>query len=511
MIDEVPETQTGRGRLWLRRGILIELIGALALLFASRYAETGWTRAFWPPLPLASVGAPAWLPAALVAVGLAAMVLGYAMSLRAIGRLEPDEQPELQSIMLLVLLLALPLLLLNTIPSDDLYRYAFAGRIEAVYHANPYVDPPDRFGSDPFLPFFNGDRGPPLVDGPAWQFLSSMLVAYAGPDAPPTFFVLIYKFLGLLALLSGMALIWTILARLAPDDCARGAWLYAANPLSLLALVGSGQNDGLLVVLILLAVLVQLRGRTALAFFVFGLAALVKWVALLLLPAYLVWGYGGRGVRWRVTREFLAGAILIFAVAAGLYGRHLAGGGTLVDLTRDAFPARLSHSLASWTVLRLTHGATGVTPGQPTADSVLVPGSPERRVAWGFGLLFAAWAIFLLRRVYDLRELLPAWGWTLFAYVCLSSAWFEPWYVLWVVALAALAPRTLLARSTLFLSVTALMMIPGPLWVARFGHEPVDLPLYVLLPPLAYAALGYVRRRRLAVPAAPFVPAPLRK
>ena len=510
MIDEVPETQTGRGRLWLRRGVLIELIGGVALLFASRYVETGWIRALWSPLPLSLVGASASLPAVLVAVGLAAMVLGYAMSLRAIGRLEPDDQPGLQSIMLLVLLLALPLLLLNTIPSDAPYRYAFAGRIEAVDHANPYVDPPDRFGADPFFSFLSGDRSPP-VDGPAWQFLSSMLVTAAGPDVPPVVFVLIYKFLGLLALLSGMALIWAILARLVPDDCARGAWFYAANPLSLLALAGSGQNDGVLVVLILLAVLVQLRGRTALAFFVFGLAALVKWVALLLLPAYLVWGYGGRGLRWRVTREFLAGAILIVAAAAGLYGRHLAAGGTLADFTSGAFPARLSHSLASWTVLRLAHGATGVTPEPPTAGSVLVPNSPERRVAWGFGLLFAAWAIVLMRRVYDLRELLPAWGWTLFAYVCLASAWFEPWYVLWVVALAALAPRTLLARSTLFLSVTALLMIPGPIWVARFGHEPVDLPLYVLLPPLAYAALGYVRRRRMAVPAAPFVPAPLRK
>jgi hypothetical protein len=181
--------------------------------------------------------------------------------------------------------------------------------------------------------------------------------------------------------------------------------------------------------------------------------------------------------------------------------------------------ARLHHSLASWTVLHLAHttgkisgdaAATGPAP-QPAGDPALGLTPRERRVVWGFGLLFAAWALLLLRRVYDLRELLPAWGWTLFAYLCLASAAFEPWYVLWVVALAALAPRTLLARSTLFLSVTVLLIIAGPVWVARFGHEPVDLPLYVLLPPLAYAALGYIRRRRVAVPAAQFVPAQLRK
>ena len=51
-----------------------------------------------------------------------------------------------------------------------------------------------------------------------------------------------------------------------------------------------------------------------------------------------------------------------------------------------------------------------------------------------------------------------AWGWVLLWYSLVASGWFWPWYVTWVVALAALLPWGRLSVATLLLAGGALTL-----------------------------------------------------
>ncbi len=500
-------------RTALRRGVLIELVGACLVLLASIFTTIGWVPAFgqaaMPPWP----DVLGLVPFFVLVGGLAAMVGGYGISLRALGRAEPSQHPGLAITLLATLLLAAPLLLLATIPSSDLYTYVMYGRIEAIHGGNPYTTPPIRFGWDPFVQLL-GDRTLVSAYGPAWQAVARLIAAGAGEGASPAVFVLVYKLLGLAMLLVGSALIWAILGRLAPTEQARGTWFYAANPLCLLELAGAGHNDGFMVVLVLLAALAQVRGRTILTVICLGLAVLTKWVALLLVPAYLMWLFAGRGLRWRAVRDLLAGTVLLLVIGAGLYGKNWVGLRTLEAVTRNLPATQLHNSLAAWTADQLDPARQVRRPArsEPWARNLLSDGeerprqrplppprvlSPiERAIKWAFSLVFAAWALVLLPRAYGIRELLAVWGWTLFAYICLASVWFWPWYVIWVLALAALAPGTSLARAAMVLSTTALLITVARAVQPSFGYEPGSIPLFVFLPPLGYAALMYLLRRQ---------------
>lgn len=110
-----------------------------------------------------------------------------------------------------------------------------------------------------------------------------------------------------------------------------------------------------------------------------------------------------------------------------------------------------------------------------------------------------------------MRTLLTAWGWTLFAYVCLASVWFWPWYGIWVLALAALAPGTSLVRAAVLLSATAMLITIGRAAYFAVGTSSEWFLLPTFLPPLAYATLSYLRRRRLLAPLVPRAPAGMRR
>lgn len=502
-------------------GVLIELVGACLLLFTSRYASLDWIPALGNGVGSEPGLGSSWLPFTLLVAALLTMLVGYLIGLRARNWTGSSPAPGLAPILLAAAIVAFPLLLLITMPYSDIYSYAIYGRIEAIYGANPYTDPPADFIHDPLLPLL-GDQSVVSVYGPVWQAVARLLALAAGPAASPALHVLLYKLLGLATLLLGAALIWTILGRLAPTEQGRATWFYAANPLCLLELVGSGHNDGFMIALLLLGLLAQLRGRTTLALICFGLAVFTKWVVLLLVPAYLVWAWRAPGLRLRAARDLLASTAIVLALVAVLYGSNWAGWRTLQAVTGGAAATTLRYSLAAWTASTLAPDPEARNPGRVDAESgfrrprapakALFLTSVERRAKWSFVLLFAAWALALLPSVRRMRDLPRVWGWTLFAYVCLASTWFWPWYVVWVLALAALGLGTPLARSAFVLSVTALGLTVARAAEAQLGYTLPALPLYVFLPPLLYAALEFGRaRRRLAAPPAALGPVLWRK
>ena len=393
-------------------------------------------------------------------------------------------------------LLGLTLVLLPSLPSDDVFSYILYGRISAIHHANPLIAAPSSFPNDPFLSlvFWRGVRS---VYGPLWLLLSTGLThlaeALGGSLAA---YVLLFKLTGLLAHLANAALIWAILGLLAPRRRLLGTLLYAWNPLCLLEFCASAHNDAVMLTFALLGVYCLVRSREVLApkgaaegpeagshlpprslptqarqtywevtaLVAFALSISTKYVLLALLPFYFALvlrqalarhdapARFARAIGWRLA--------LVCGVLALTAAPFWAGPQTLGSIAFSPPAQQLDNSLPealSWPLRALVQALGASRSG---AAAFVDTGLKVVVLA-----VFAALWLLALRRVRDLESMLAAWGWVLFAYVVVASVWFWPWYATWPLALAALLPWS-------DFTVAALLLAGGALTLYAF------LPLY---------------------------------
>jgi hypothetical protein len=361
-------------------------------------------------------------------------------------------------VMAATLVFGITLLLLPSLPSDDVFSYTLYGRISVVHHANPLVATPADFPNDPFLSlvFWRDVRS---VYGPVWLLLSSGISLLAqGLGGSLVVYVALFKLLGLAAHLGNALLIWAILGRLAPQRQLFGTLLYAWSPLCLLEFCASAHNDAVMLLFLLLGVYLLVRNWEAPALVAFGLAISTKYVPLILLPFYLVY------VGHRLRQEGASWA----RVAGGL-GRRLAPLGAVVALTAIPYwagpqtlgallfspPAQqLDNSLLesiSWPLRWLTQGALHLS---TAAARALV----DTSLKVGALVLFALLWLREPRRATSLDGMLSAWGWALVWYALVASGWFWPWYVTWAVAAVALTGWGRLSVVTLLTAAGALTL-----------------------------------------------------
>src|SRR5919202_1081752 len=234
---------------------------------------------------LGPLGEPAADPAGMVArleVGLALLSLGYAGGLLAA---HPRHRPATWPVVAGAFVFRLTLWSLPGLFSTDIFSYVMYGRIAAVHAANPYIQPPADFASDPFLawvfPFW---RDQPSVYGPAWTDLSWLLSLLTG-TLDNLGQVATYRLALVVCDTATLAVLWWLLGRLQPCDRPRCFLVYAWNPLVLFDLSANAHNDGPMLALLLLgfAPLVSTRepasGRWLLAIGTSALGGLVKYAA----------------------------------------------------------------------------------------------------------------------------------------------------------------------------------------------------------------------------------------
>ncbi|HXZ57232.1 MAG TPA: glycosyltransferase 87 family protein [Gaiellaceae bacterium] len=173
--------------------------------------------------------------------------------------------------------LAAPLLL-----STDAWTYWDYGRIAVVHDANPYEQPPSHFPDDPAYPYVGiAWRNTTSVYGPAFTLASEPLSRAAGTSADAAAWI--YKSLAAVAMLA----IAFLAARLSRRPAL--AWAVVGwSPVLAIDFAGGGHNDAWPFALVLAALAVALSGRRELAGAGWALAALIKWIPLVLLPLRLV-------------------------------------------------------------------------------------------------------------------------------------------------------------------------------------------------------------------------------
>jgi alpha-1,6-mannosyltransferase len=354
---------------------------------------------------------------------LAAMFASYLLVLRGAGRLSPVLVVGAIAALHALMLLAPPLF------STDVFSYQFYGRIGQVYHANAYLSGPYAVYHDPLYQYIGWKwYNAPTVYGPLFTGLSYPL---AGLSIPTNVFA--YKAIAAVSSLALVALVWSA-ARLRGINPVKAAVLVGLNPLIVVYGVGGGHNDLLMLVPMVAAVLLllQRRGRLGGASIVVG--AGIKLTGGLLLPFALA---GSRGpLASTRRRDVLIGAGAA-AAALGVFTAVLFGAGPL------HLPATIEEvqSKGNWQSIP---GFVGTRLGLGTV------GHPVELVLSAAFVIVLAWLVWRVWR--GELDWIAGAGWAAFA-LLITAASLLPWYVAWLVPLAALGRDARLWKVSIVMTV----------------------------------------------------------
>jgi hypothetical protein len=309
-------------------------------------------------------------------------------------------------------LLAPPLL------SADVFGYIDWARIGALHGLDPYSHGSLDAARDPVFEYMRWRTHMPSPYGPLFTFASYPL---ASLSVAASFWVLKSA-----AAAASLAVVWLTW------DCARrlrvaplpAAMLVGLNPLVLVWAVGGAHNDLIAVAATMAGVRLALVGRERAAGATLVAAAALKVSAGAAFPFLVV---GARRRRDALTGALAAGAALLALTLAAFGPQAFAG---MAQAQRDqqslVATASLPNQVGRWL------GAGGLTPA-------------IRAVALA---LFAAAVVALLVRTWRGMHWVTAAGWATLAMLA-TSAWLMPWYLAWLLPLAAIGRDRRLTTATL--------------------------------------------------------------
>lgn len=421
-----------------------------------------------------------WLATAVV---MAVMFFLYMAAYRTQG------DPQLgRLVVVLGIVLVVTLMLVYPIGALDIFDYAFYGREMAVYKANPYLVVPNDFSSDPFLSYM-GWKSLPFTYGPLWAVLSWGLGRIGGNSLLAN--LLVYKVVVAAAYALSAGLIYVVLRREMPQRTLAGTVLFAWNPLVVFEVGANGHNDILLVLFLVIGVVAWTRQRKAVAIGSVALSVLTKFVTA---PLGLVWLVAGlrSSADWRRRALFVLASVLVVAgLTAAVYWPFVHDQTNVKtvllaplrrqELFTSSFPALLVFATAD----RL---------GRSAAETL------ARNLALAGLLTFTVYQAWRVRSGW--QDVARTSYNVLLFYLLFSCLWFQPWYIMWIVPLAALLPAGREAMTAMLFSLSAMAKYlvfdffwywnPDLLTTPRIETLAVVV-IYML--PLAYVLLSVLQRQ----------------
>lgn len=301
--------------------------------------------------------------------------------------------------------------------SHDVYSYVDYARLGVRHGLDPYVHPPLAVPTDPAYADVTWTEATSAY-GPLFT-----LATYPLAWLPVGVAVAVLKGVAALSVLGVTALAARI-ASWRDVEPLRAAAFVALNPLVLVHVVGGAHNDGLTMLLAMLAVAAILSAREPGGGAVLVAAVATKLSAAFLAPFALLGTQRPKRLLMGALGAALATALVSY-LAFGwdwLHGFGLAGENQ----------SRTSHMSIPITLARLT----GLDP-----DGV-------RLVA---ALLFAALVAYLLAWTWRGGDWVRAATWAAFG-LLLATAWLLPWYLIWLLPLAAVSRDRPLQLLTLALT-----------------------------------------------------------
>jgi hypothetical protein len=356
---------------------------------------------------------------------LVAMTVAYGIALASVRLLS------MRTIVIAVVALHAVLLLSPPLQLTDLFNYLGYARLGALHHLNPYTY------------VIANERHDPVYAFTTWYNLRSpygpvfTLLTYPLARLPLSAAYWVLKTLTLLASLGFIALVWRCARQLGRDP--RFAVLFvAANPIFLIYELGGFHNDVFMLIPAMASISLLLDGRDRWAGASLMLAIAVKFTAVLLLP-FLLLAVPPVRRRARLLAGMAVATVPLAAASIATFGF------TIPNLSDQ------SSLLTNFSVPNLVGLILGQGGGTPTL---------VRLASVAVVLIVAA---LICRR----GDWLTGSGWATLALVC-SLSWLVPWYIVWVLPLAALGASVRLRRATIaftvflvltFVPATSLIMI----------------------------------------------------
>jgi alpha-1,6-mannosyltransferase len=342
-------------------------------------------------------------------VVLAAMFASYAVAAHAADRLSARAVLIAIAALHALILLAPPLL------STDVFSYQIYARMGVVYGTSPYLHGPSAIALDQLYPFVGAKwvtmptAYGPLFTGVSYLFAHMSIAANA----------LAYKTIAALSSLATVALIWNA-ARLRGVDPVRAAALFGLNPLVVVYGVGGGHNDLLMVAFMVAALLAMLQHRDRTGGGLIVAAMAIKLSAAIMLPFALARSYAQQTGKRRF--DLLVGAGIALAALAPLTLALFGFDPLRLPVTLAAIQREGDwHSIPGFLSIGLGLGAVGHITG------------------YALAAVFTIVAIVLIRRVARGElDWISGAGWTT-AVLLLTTSSLLPWYMAWLLPLAAVA------------------------------------------------------------------------
>jgi hypothetical protein len=357
-----------------------------------------------------------------------AMLVAYGIVLASVRTLSMRTLWTCLVVLVAIMLLGPPLQL------TDVFNYLGYARLGGLHHLNPYTHVIGAVSYDPVSRLASWHN----LTSPYGELFTALSYPLSWLPLPVAYWIL--KVVTVLAAL-GFVWIVTFCARLLGRDPRFALAFVALNPVFIIYAVGGFHNDFLMLLPFMGAIALVLTKRDRAAGAVLMLAVAVKFTAILLLPFLLVATRADR--RWlRVLSGAALAAIPLVAGSLALYGfslPNLSDQSTL--LTDFSIPQ----------VVGLALGIGGGTPVLLTIAKVLVVAT----------VLYLVW-----RR----RDWLSAAGWATLALIA-SLSWLMPWYVIWLLPLAALGTSVRLRRASIVLTLFLVLTFTPELWLYMKQHN----------------------------------------
>lgn len=456
--------------------------------------------------------------------------------LRRMARLPVLSRGQTRSALFIIfgftLVIMLVLLFVRGLLSSDIYNYAWYSRIWSVHGVSPYTHVPSQFPPDPEGSiYWIGWANETAVYGPAWLMISTLFYKIGllvGGSFSAQLMAL--RLLADGAHLLNAYLVWKISGPVLARVCNQGLRLqepgtgtvatedersaggirlaavlfYIWNPLMLIEFAGSGHNDVVMLTFVLLSVWLYLKGWWWLAALALGVGTLVKLPALIFVPGFLwllIWDSAGAmqeqpNFRRYLPRVWRVGQALgiMLAAWAVVYVPFWEGLRTLLPLVSGPSNRLYLHSLPAvmwWNAPEPLANLFGTS-----GDHIQVMEAARQFLSAGLrplflGLLGLGW-LFITWRARTFSRALVAWGWVALLTI-VTQGWFWPWYVSWVVAIAAIAPSRRLRNTALIFTVSALLHYMEEQILGTHFKLFLDWSgVLIMAPPLLYALFSWL-------------------
>jgi hypothetical protein len=364
---------------------------------------------------------------------LVAMLVAYGIVLASVRTLS------MRTIAVCVLVLYVILLLSPPLQLTDLFNYLGYARLGGLHHLNPYTHVIKQEFFDPVYGFTSWHN----LKSPYGELFTALTYPLAFASLPVAYWTL--KVVTVLLSLGFVALVWHCARQLGRDP--RFAVVFVAlNPIVLIYAIAGFHNDFFMLVPSMGAIAFLLARRDKSAGVAVMVAIAVKFTAVVLLPFLLI-AARTRQRRIQIIVGAAIAAVPLIAMSLALYGL------SIPNLSQQ------SSLLTDFSIPNLFGLAIGIGGGTPGLLRVAI----------------VAVVLVVTHQVYRRRDWLSGAGWSTLALIA-SLAWLVPWYVIWLLPLAALGTSVRLRRAALVLTVfLVITFLPATAqYVSQHGINPLS-------------------------------------